>query len=730
MMRTTQLGGYELRRFRSPLQRVAILFLACVPLLYGALYLWSNWDPYGRLDEVPVAVVDLDEPVVVQGQTVDAGAQFTDQLREQRIFDWHFTDQADAKSGLADGRYYLTITVPEDFSANLASGNGPDPRRAVVLMHRDDVNGYVIGMLTASVQTKLENAIDQAAIGTYFQAVFANLDTIRDGMTSAVDGSAKLADGLAQAAPGAHRLVTGLADATSGSAKLVSGLSDAGDGAHTLADGLDSAATGSADLAGGLGQLTSGAADLASGAARVAAGDRTIADIVDPVIDRIVPAIPEIAAAGDDVTAGVQTLTGYVSTGADSLASRAAAVDDAYAALLAAHPELADDPTMTALGDGVSHVSSVTGRIAAATETVAGAAADLRSAAADLNAHSGQLADQLTGAKAKVDQLADGAAQVASGATTLHDKLNDAAAGSRALAAGIQDADGGARQLALGLDTLADGAGTLDTGLGALHSGAQDLDSGLARLDAGAGQLHDALADGVHRLPVLTPAQQSDAAQVLSSPADVRLTVDHPAEKYGRGLAPFFFAIAIWVFGISVFLVMKPISGRALAGRASAARLAVAGWIPVAGLATVGTLILLAVAWFALGLDPVHVTASVGVVTLAALCFSAIAHMLRTALGTVGSAVALVLLMVQLAACGGLYPVETLPAPLRVIHPLIPMSYLIDALRITFTGGPSGHLWRDIAVLGGFTVAALAAGVAVVARRRRFRMIDLYPALA
>ena len=56
---------------------------------------------------------------------------------------------------------------------------------------------------------------------------------------------------------------------------------------------------------------------------------------------------------------------------------------------------------------------------------------------------------------------------------------------------------------------------------------------------------------------------------MLSSPADVQVTIDNPATVYGRGLAPFFFAIAIWVFGISVFLVMRPISARALAGRAS-----------------------------------------------------------------------------------------------------------------------------------------------------------------
>ena len=148
------------------------------------------------------------------------------------------------------------------------------------------------------------------------------------------------------------------------------------------------------------------------------------------------------------------------------------------------------------------------------------------------------------------------------------------------------------------------------------------------------------------------------------------------------------------------------------------------------GLAALGSLLLLGVVWLGLGLDPVNIGGSIGVVLLAAACFTAIAHLLRTWLGVVGSAITLVLLMVQLTSAGGLYPVETLPAPFRAIHAFIPMTYLVDALRITFTGGPTDHLWRDVAVLAGFTVVAVGLACFVVHRRRTFRVRDLHPILA
>jgi putative membrane protein len=122
--------------------------------------------------------------------------------------------------------------------------------------------------------------------------------------------------------------------------------------------------------------------------------------------------------------------------------------------------------------------------------------------------------------------------------------------------------------------------------------------------------------------------------------------------------------------------------------------------LPVVGMAVAGSMLLLFIAQIGLDLDPVNVAGSIGVVLLAAACFTAIAHLLRTWLGVVGSAITLVLLMVQLSSAGGLYPVATLPAPFRAIHAFIPMTYLIDALRITFAGGPTDHLWKDVGVLG------------------------------
>ena len=135
------------------------------------------------------------------------------------------------------------------------------------------------------------------------------------------------------------------------------------------------------------------------------------------------------------------------------------------------------------------------------------------------------------------------------------------------------------------------------------------------------------------------------------------------------------------------------------------------------------------VVWAAFGLDPVHPVLLMGVVTLAAVCFSAIAHLLRTALGTPGASQLLVLLVLQLSAAGGTYPPQLLPGFFAALHPFLPMTYLIDAFRVTISGGQLPHLARDVVVLLLVSVAALGLVVATVRRRQQFRMADLHPPL-
>ncbi len=633
------LARFELRRFKGPLPRLALAFILLIPMLYGCIYLAGNWDPYGRLDQVPVAIVNHDVPTTVKGKEVAAGRDFVDSLHRAGTFAFADASATDAEQGLERGDFYLVITVPETFSRDLVSAQDLDPRRAGIELRRNDANGFVIGTITNSAQNSIARAIDETAVRSYFEAVFANLGSIRDGMLKAADGATQLDDGLATA----HE--------------------------------------GSSALAEGLGTLDAGAAQLSDGAGQVADGTRQLADAVDPVLTTAAERLPEAQEKVQGAADLAAQLTAAVADDADRLKDVAATMADDLDALRAEHPELADDPTIAKLAEHAATVGEFTSSAADKAERVADdvAAADERLRGL------GDLSAKAKDAKEKVDRLRDGAAQVSDGAAALH-------------------------------------AGTTDA-----KKGAEKLDDGLSRLSDGAHELATQLAEGARRIPALTADEQDDAVSVMSAPVDVTMQVDNPAHVNGRGLAPMFFSIALWMFGISAFFLLRPITGRMLAARGSDLRIAVTAWATLAATSVVAGWIMLAVAWIGLGLDPTHPWLVILLTTLVALAFSAVAHLMRTWLGLVATAGMLLLLIIQLTTAGGTYPPELLPPVFASLGHFMPMRYSIEAFRIAISGGLMSRFWFDVTLLALLLVSAIALLLIVVHRKRRFSMKDLHP---
>ena len=692
-----RLARYELRRFRGLLPRLALVFVVLVPLLYGAIYLSASWDPYGKLDRLQVAVVNQDEPTTFQGERIAAGEDLVANLDADRSFNWQFVDAATADKGLREGQYYMIITIDSDFSSSLVSGAGDDPRRAKVNLRRDDANGFVIGSITARAEDTIVRQVDAAAQESYFRAVFANLEVIRDSLVEARDGAGQLDDGLGSARKGARDLTKGAATAEKG--------------AKGLADGAKQADEAGIRLDSGLGDLETGSKTLSDGAHQVADGTATLADAVVPALTALEEHLPQLESDAKTVSAQAARIAELVAGGSDSISGDVSALKELVTELEKDNPDLADDPNWAALKERIDTADGRTSDIAERTKAIS----ELITALDKRIQQTKDLSAKVAQARKDITDLNDGAQQVAAGADELHN--------------GIAQAHDGSGQLVTGLGQLNDGTSALADGLSDLTDGARTLRSGLGELSDGAGTLHDGLARGVKRIPVFSDDEQDRAVQVLSSPADVESTVDHPATYYGRGLAPMFFSIALWVFGISVFLVVRPITGRTLAGRTSPLRMALTAWLPIATLAVAGGLVMVGAVWLFLGLDPVQAPAFLGVTVLGALCFSAIAHFLRTALGTPGSSILLVWLILQLASAGGTYPSPVLPAFYATIGPAMPMTYLIDAFRVTISGGWSAHLVRDVVLLSVITLGTLALTTLVVSLRRRFAMKDLHPPL-
>ena len=270
---------------KNKLMLIVVIAVITIPTIYTTLFLGSMWDPYGNVDQLPVAVVNNDRPVDYEGETLNVGQEMVDQLKDDGSLDFRFVDGGDARQGLADGDYYMVITIPENFSANAASLTGDAPEKMELGYETNPGTNYIASKMSETAMKTIEASVRESVTKTYVQAVYDQIGVIGDGMQEAADGTGELQDGAVQLKDGNATMTDGLqtlADSTltfvNGSEELTEGLASYVDGVSTVNDGAQSLNDGAQTLNSGAQQVNDGAQSLNDGVQTLNDGTQTLAD--------------------------------------------------------------------------------------------------------------------------------------------------------------------------------------------------------------------------------------------------------------------------------------------------------------------------------------------------------------------------------------------------------------------------------------------------------------------
>ncbi|SDO13171.1 YhgE/Pip domain-containing protein [Lentzea jiangxiensis] len=444
----------------------------------------------------------------------------------------------------------------------------------------------------------------------------------------------------------------------------------AADGARQLADGSATVRDRIGELDSGVQQLASGAAQLRDGTHELRTQTAQLPGGAKKVADgarRVADGNETAARSAEEYAAKAQALVGVLDQADGDIATRLRSLGFA---------EEQVQNVLTTLGQVRKPVDDANGK-------VQGAAGDLR-------------------------KLANGADQVADGAEQLSEKMP-------ALTAGIAKLD--------------DGATTLRDGLQKAATGTPQLRDGAAKVADGSAQLRDGLTGGVDKIPNADDPTRAAIAQAIGDPVAVRGLSQTKAATYGAGLAPFFLGLATWIGAFVLFLLLRPLSRRALAAGQSALRVALGGWLPGALLGVVQVLVMFSVVRFVVDIEPSNPLGTFGFLVLMSLTFVAILHALNAAFGAVGKFLGLILLILQLVSAGGTFPWQTIPVPLYPLHYGLPMGYAVDGLRHLMYGGDLSSVGRDALILLAWLVGALALTSVAAYKQRVWTASKLKPEL-
>ena len=706
MMRIFKVFFHDLRaQFSRPIPALTFIAVAFMPILYSGFLIMGNWDPYGRLEELPVAVVNLDQGAEYDGEFVTAGSDFIEELMEDETFNWKFVSPEEAQRGMAANEYYAMITVPEDFSSRVVSVTTDDPRQAELIYEANGYSNFIAAQISQNATRELKSELSVKITEAYTRSIVERFTQISDGLREASDGAGKLADGAAELSDGIGTVHEKLVSLTSGARDLADGAAQLETGAGTLADAASAVSQGGNRIADGIGQLASASAALGEGAGKLAQNAGAIES-----------GLTSAATGADQLAASMEKLA----SGTDQLKSGIASAASAADQLAAGSEQLASQLKQLIESDASLKANASLQALLAASQQLSSGAAQLSAAQQQLKASSEQLAagqtEALQGARqvsSGLAKLSDGFADFRDGQQQLYDgirqmnaKLPELAAGGTELAQGAGQLGEGAGKLQRNIASLAEGAGKLRDGAAQLADGALALGEGAGELASGSAELQGKLSEAADKTDTLQG--DDDIVALLANPVNMLENEERKVSNYGSGIAPYFLSLAFFA-GALIYSNTFPIR-RSYDPNARGLSLFVGKLLSYALMGIIQALIAATIAVYALGLPVTSVPMFYLYTAIVSLTYMFLVQMLTTWLERPGQFIALVLLILQLVSSAGTFPYELLPSWAQALHPWMPMSYSVVGYRDVISVGSYEDMWTQ----AGKLLLILAASIILI----------------
>lgn len=649
---------------------VSIIVMLFIPIMYGGFFLGSIWDPYGNTSHLPVAIVNDDEGAQLDGTTLHIGDDLVENLKSNHDMGWQFVSADRARQGIEDGSYYMSLTIPKDFSQHATSISSPDPTKSTVEYILTPARNYVASLLTKQAAQQIAQTVSTSISKAYISAIFEHIATLQSGMSRAANGADALSTGSQVLSKGVDSYTVGVAQLQSGQVVLDTGLTEIASGSQSLKNGLVS-------LHGGL-PSSGDVSQMKAGVAAIQQGLSSLDSAVEHPDATMVAQQNLVMADAATLQQKLVTYQVAITTAQSSIGALQAAI-------------ASSQPTAVVSAQDIVAVVSASGDVAVQST--------------NLLTHLSTLTTMLTSQQAA---LGTSIGTLHAGMTALAPNLTMSLDGLTTISQGTLQLLGGATQLSTGAVAAQSGSRQLVEGSTKLTVSSAALVDGAAQVASGSAQLSTALSDASSQL-ALQPTAEATVDQVVT-PVSTSKIEKGDVPNYGYALSPYVLSLGLFV-GALVFNVIYPV--RRFFTKPKNAWSWWVAKMSIAGAVAVGqALILSAIMVYGLGLHPDNPGQFVLLSIVTSMTYMSIVTLLAITLDNVGRFIAMLLLVLQLGSAEGVFPIVLSPAFFQAVHPFVPMTYSIYAFREAISSGVGSDVyWRNLAALIAIMIGASALTV-------------------
>lgn len=684
---------------------IIFMVVLLIPLIYSFFYLKSYWNPYGNLSDMKIAVVNLDSGKDGSNE----GNEFVKSLKESDTFDIQEVSETEAEDGMKKGDYYATIKIPENFTECLKSASSEDKQIATVTYSPNQATNYlatqIVNSAVKTIQLNLQSKVDKeiiAELSNKLNEVPNSLQTISDGADSILNGAESLDSGIKQISDGTNQLSSSYSEFNAG---------------------VQSAYSGSENLQNGIAQVSSGVANLQDGSKNL-----------DGAIDQINSGIDGMSANGaESVTAlvtGVNSLNenagklnSYATDGANLSKSLATDVNVYVGNVNAMQQELQALLTNSTVSS--EEVKNVLAKYSPTLSEKSSIAETSKKLAQNDGVASAYASGVYKGTS-ELLQKSSGLTQMFQGVQGLKSALAEVKKGTTTL-------KNGTNTLANGTQTLANGSATLTSGLAKLNSSSNQIDNAIKTINTGVSSASDGstqLVDGVQTFKTSINEGMETTKEQLKSLDGIEEFGEKPinfeteeygkVDSYGIAFTPLFLCIGLWVGALMAYVVLYYDHDERFGILGITSKNKILQNVIYIAIGAVEGLVTGILLKASLGYAVENMALYYGASILIGITFMSIIQFLIRNFGDIGKFLALIVLVLQLAAAGGTFPIETIDKGFQAISPYLPMTYSIKLLREILVPTATNFKVQYIGILIGISVVTFAiTGVVDIIKKRK-----------
>lgn len=611
------------KKTNSWFKYVVIIAVLLVPFMYSFFYLKAYWNPYGKgnIDNLPVAVVNKDSG--------DKGKELIDNIKESKKLKLSIVSNDEATDGLNDGKYYAIISIPKDFTSSMNSASSTNKHHATITYSPNQKSNYLSSQIINTVVLTVEKNLDNTVNSKIVENLSDKLKAVPTQLNTISTGFGKLSEGTSQIENGASEL-------KSGSEQLKNGINEAYNGSKTITDEVNASIEN-------LKNDKSEAIDT-----------QTLNNIKNQVTSSVNATFTDTyknaigVQAVETVKAQYENNINLLKQGILANISAFGITDvDAYCNSSSVNPGLAN------------YCSSYLGLVS--------------------------LNNQLNDSSSVIYQSIYNTAITSAQKSAVQTASNVSETVAKQVATSAKET--ATNKSIASLTPLQEGLNSLTSGLAKLNTGSNDLYNGTVKLNEGTTTLNNSVKASKVELDNKISSTKSEMKKVdgLSKYSKMPIKAEtkevNKVSSYGTAFSPLFISIALWVGSLMLFMVLYFDKEKRFGLLGIDSKKRVKRTLAYHGLASASGLILGILLQLLLDFSITNVLLYYVSIILIANCFLAIVEFLIETFGDIGKFIALIILVLQLAAAGGTFPIETVTKGFRWLHPLLPMTYTINLLK-------------------------------------------------